>query len=391
MQSPAGKIKGEIHVTFSSAQSKRTLPLAIGNEIGRGSTSIVCAGIMEGADGCRVAVKILRPSLASSPAAERFVREATLLCRLSHPNIVRGLGTGTIVQDARQPEVPFLVLERIAGAPLDELINQRSFAAKPRSALELLLGISSALGYLHLDGRVQAHRDIKPANIIVCPDGTPKLIDLGIAKTHLVAGKALETRFAGTVRYMSPEQLADSSRVDIRSDIYALGIVLLEMLGCTRTWAHDERKALAARFERTPPRLSDRDTRRLGLAGGHRDAVDQLLAGMCAYEPHERFQTPRELTRALENAISSLDGNPASGVAKRLRRRRKLALAASCTVLAACAILGASTHRLPLEGQPKAQPPPGREIILENGIEDDGGAAGRDLAYPGSSPVKGGM
>jgi len=371
MQSPAGKIKGEIRVAFSSSQSKRLLALVIGGEIGRGSTSIVCTGAVEGACARQVAVKILRPSLVSSTAAERFVREATLLCRLSHPNIVRGLGTGTIAQDARQPEVPFLVLELIEGAPLDELINQRSFAANPRSALELLLGVSSALGYLHLDGRVQAHRDIKPANIIVCGDGTPKLIDLGIAKTHLVAGKALETRFAGTVRYMSPEQLADSSRVDIRSDIYALGIVLLEMLGCTRSWTHDGRKALAERFARTPLRLTDRDALRLGLAGGHRDAVDRLLAGMCAYEPHERFQTPRELTRALEDAISLLDGKPARGTAKRPRKRRKLALAISCTALAACAIFGTTTHRLPLEGQPKAQPPPGREIVLENGIEGD--------------------
>lgn len=371
MHSPAGKIKGEIRVAFSSSQSKQVLPLAIGSEIGRGSTSIVCTGVVEGADARRVAVKILRPSLASSTAAERFVREATLLCRLSHPNIVRGLGTGTIAQDERQPEVPFLVLEHIEGAPLDELIRQRSFAANPRSALELLLGISSALGYLHLDGRVQAHRDIKPANIIVRGDGAPKLIDLGIAKTHLVAEQALETRFAGTVRYMSPEQLADSSRVDIRSDIYALGIVLLEMLGCTRTWAHDEREALAERFARTPPRLSDRDARRLRLTGERRDTVDQLLAGMCAYEPHERFQTPRELTRALEDAVSLLDGKPARGVARRPRNRHRLVLAISYTALAACAIFGTTTHRLPLEGQPKAQPPPGREIILENGIDGE--------------------
>ena len=390
MQSVVGKSKGEIHVAFSSAQSGRTLSLSIGAEIGRGSTSVVCMGHVEDGEGTEtVAVKILRPSLASAPAAERFVREATLLCNLSHPNIARGLGTGTISRGNGQPEVPFLVLEFVEGTPLDEFILRRTFASDPRAALELLLGVSSALGYLHLDGRVQAHRDVKPANIIVCPDGVPKLIDRGIAKTHLVTGKALETRFAGTVRYMSPEQLADSSRVDIRSDIYALGIVLLEMLGCTGEWSHDGRKALAARFNRSPPCLSDRDARRLGLTGSHRAALDRLLAGACAYEPHERYQTPRDLTRAVEKTLVMLEGEPDRNVRTGPHRNmHKLVPIAICALCLACAAyvalarLPAGTHG------PKAQPPPGREIVIG---KDTGESEGSSPGQTGSSPLKGGI
>ncbi|MGI6221149.1 MAG: serine/threonine protein kinase [Coriobacteriales bacterium] len=367
MQSPAIKIKRGISVTFSPAGSDDELALIVGDEIGRGSMSIVCEGHVDAwGDASAVAVKVLRPSLASSPSAERFMREAVLLCKLSHPNIVRGLGTGSFAGGDGRPEVPFAVLERIDGCPLDELLEQGSYATDPRSALEVLLGISSALGYLHLDGRVQAHRDVKPANIIVRSDGTPKLIDLGVAKTIITAGHSLDTRLAGTVRYMPPEQFADSSRVDVRSDIYALGIVLLEMLGCSREWNDDARDAIAARFDRAPPHLADEDAQRLDLQGAHRHAIDDVLAGMCAYEPHERYQTPRELTRALQEALETLDKPAGDGGFGSARANRiKPAIAVALIVLAAGVALGVTGRSTIEGGAGKAQPPTGHEIIVE--------------------------
>lgn len=386
MQSSAGKIKGNVTASFSAVQPQSTLSLAIGDEIGRGSTSVVCTGRVEDWEE-DVAVKILRPSLVSSPAEERFVREAELLCRLSHPNIVRGLGMGVLARGEGMGGVPFLVIELVAGPSLDILIAHHTLAGSPRKALELLLGISSALGYLHLDGRVQAHRDVKPANIMVCPDGTPKLVDLGVAKTVLISGKSLETRLAGTIRYMPPEQMADSSRVDIRSDIYSLGIVLLEMLGCGGRWASDERELLTARFSRTPPRLSTSDAGRLGLTGNQRTAIDGLLVRMCAYEPHDRFQTPGELSHAIQDVLEDLAGD-SSREGKPPRRllpsRTGVILCAACLTIAGLMMLAQHPSK---EGGIRTQPPPGREIVITD--EPEGRAETPD--QQGSSPVNGGM
>lgn len=347
---------------FPSAgrNSRATAPrkLVVGNRIGEGSASCVFAGSMlstsgetDTSDGTggKVAVKVLRPELLGTPVQERFLREAELLCRMSHPNLVRGIGLGTTLSassgcaqrvvnrpgmDSRgawpgteelsaggAAELPFMVMELVEGPSLSDLMRSGQ-QIETRDALGIAMGVVSALGYLHLDGRVVAHRDIKPSNILLAADGTPKLMDLGVAKVQMVAERGLETRLAGTIRYMAPEQIADSTRADIRSDIYSLGIVLYELLG--GKLPEDERELVSQRMSGWVPELGKQDLgngsqatgkgpspnarpahslERSGNAGI--GAIDRILGRMCAYEPYDRYQTPQDLVPDLREMLRS--------------------------------------------------------------------------------------
>ncbi len=281
-------------------------PLLLQEEIGCGSSCSVRQGIYEGS---KVAVKILRPELLGTSSMERFLRESHLLCRISHPNIVYGIATGTLktnssikTNKSNLLDLPLLVMEFINGPSLDALLhNAPNSATNPRlkldEALKITAGIASALDYLHRDGTVTAHRDIKPANIMITKDGTAKLIDLGIAKTRLVINAELATKLAGTTRYMPPEQLTDSSRVDIRSDIYALGIVFSEMLGINRR--ADPRFEMAKRLIGEVPQLDHTDARQHRLSKKQMQTINQILSKMCAFEPHNRYQSAAKLAEQL--------------------------------------------------------------------------------------------
>lgn len=331
--------------------------LVVGNRIGEGSASCVFEGNMlstsgetdatEGTGG-KIAVKLLRPELIGTPAQERFMREAELLCRMSHPNLVRGIGIGTTPPapsdtqhtsdrpkagsldtwpDAEErtagstAKLPFIAMELVEGPSLSALMHSGQQIGT-RDALGIAMGVASALGYLHLDGRVLAHRDIKPSNILLAADGTPKLMDLGVAKVQMVAEHGLETRFAGTIRYMAPEQIADSTRADIRSDIYSFGIVLYELLG--GKLPEDERELVSQRMSGWVPTLEKMleidGTRKAGRrrasgAGSihgmaqsgdeETEAINRILGRMCAYEPYDRYQTPQDLVSDLREMLRS--------------------------------------------------------------------------------------
>lgn len=329
----------------------------VGNRIGEGSASCVFAGSMlstsgetDTSDGTggKVAVKVLRPELLGTPVQERFLREAELLCRMSHPNLVRGIGLGTTLSASSEcaqhivnrpgadsqsawpgtelaaggaVELPFMVMELVEGPSLSDLMRSGQ-QIETRDALGIAMGVVSALGYLHLDGRVVAHRDIKPSNILLAADGTPKLMDLGVAKVQMVAERGLETRLAGTIRYMAPEQIADSTRADIRSDIYSLGIVLYELLG--GKLPEDERELVSQRMSGWVPELGKQDLgngsqatskgpfpnagsahslERSSSAGI--GTIDRILGRMCAYEPYDRYQTPQDLVSDLRETLRS--------------------------------------------------------------------------------------
>jgi serine/threonine-protein kinase len=182
--------------------------------------------------GATVALKALhRPSLDSSAAHQRLLREARLLGSLKHPNVVAIYDAGRCAQHG-----PYLVLEMIEGRSLDSIIAARR-TLPPEQAVALVADVCIALDALHRRGVV--HRDLKPANLFVTPGPareTVKIIDFGIAKvdaevdTHgqrLTNGNEL----LGTAEYMSPEHLTRGpSVVDARSDVYALGVVLYECL-----------------------------------------------------------------------------------------------------------------------------------------------------------------
>lgn len=161
-----------------------------------------------------VALKVLE-----SGAIERFAREAAALARLAHPNVVRTLGTG--VENGRA----WLALELVEGESLAQLVARGRFppAAVERIARELAAGLGAA----HAAGLI--HRDLKPANVMRAKDGRTVLIDFGIALDEDLTRLTATGHVAGSLPYLSPEQ-ARGEPLDARSDIYQLGLVLLELL-----------------------------------------------------------------------------------------------------------------------------------------------------------------
>ncbi|MFC1806171.1 protein kinase, partial [Planctomycetota bacterium] len=194
--------------------------------LGRGGMAVVYKATQLSLDRA-VALKVLPRQLARNRQfVDRFNREAAALARLSHPNIVSILDKGV------EGETYFFVMEYVEGRSLrDHLRHQGPLA--PEDTLELMNGICAALEYAH-DNHI-VHRDLKPSNILLDPDGMPKLADFGIARivtggTTLSRGLTVAHSAMGSADYMAPEQREDAANVDHRADIYALGVVLYQML-----------------------------------------------------------------------------------------------------------------------------------------------------------------
>lgn len=190
--------------------------------------------VYEGLQGmpCRtVAVKLIHPGVLSPTAARRFEHEAHILGRLNHPGIAKIFSVG--MQDVAGCTLPYFVMEFIEEARgITAYAADRSLNTRQR--VELFREVCRAVAHGHHKGIV--HRDLKPGNILVDADGQPKIIDFGVARStdgdvalttmHTDAG-----HIVGTLQYMSPEQIAgDADQIDLRSDVYSLGIVLYELL-----------------------------------------------------------------------------------------------------------------------------------------------------------------
>ena len=184
---------------------------AVQRELGRGGMAVVYAGWHETLDR-PVALKVLAPHLAGDPKfTARFLREARIAARLSHPNLVR---TYDITE---HDGLPCIVMELVPGGTLEEGRLTRAEAAQ----------VAAGLAYAHARGVV--HRDLKPANILRGAAGEPKLADFGIARA-LDETRLTETgAIVGTLRYLSPEQAAGRA-AGPEADVYALGVVLDELL-----------------------------------------------------------------------------------------------------------------------------------------------------------------
>ena len=170
----------------------------------------------------RVAVKILHPEYAANEAfVARFHREAQAAANLNHPNIVDIYDWGT------DEGVYFMVMELIQGRNLREILHSEG-AIEPRRVAEITQSVAAALGAAHERGLV--HRDIKPANVLLTPEGDAKVTDFGIARAWDDSDQLTRTgAVIGTATYFSPEQ-AQGLTADGRSDLYALGVVMYELL-----------------------------------------------------------------------------------------------------------------------------------------------------------------
>lgn len=196
--------------------------------IGVGGMGVVYAARQDAPDRV-VALKLVRPGFVSSSMLRRLSREASTLGMLQHPGIAQVYDAGT---DHRSgAAIPFVAMELVEGRPLDRFAREEGLSVRAR--LELFARVCDAVAHAHQRGVI--HRDLKPANILVNDAGQPKILDFGIARLADRAGQVtLQSEVGqvlGTLAYMSPEQVSgDPSRLDIRADVYSLGVILHELL-----------------------------------------------------------------------------------------------------------------------------------------------------------------
>jgi len=305
-------------------------------ELGRGGMAHVW--LAERTDGLirrPVALKLPLGAWHRVGLAERMTREREILATLTHANIARLYDAG-LTEDGQ----PFLAIEYVEGAPVDEYCQARQLTVRAR--LALFLQAANAVAYAH--AKLVVHRDLKPSNILVTEGGEVRLLDFGIAKL-LEQGRAQETRLtelagrALTPDYASPEQIAGGP-ITIGSDVYSLGVVLYELLSNSRPYKlkRDSRGALEeAILNAEPARPSD------AAADAHtrralRGDLDTIVLKALKKKPDERYPTVNALA---EDISRFLEGHPVlarpDSLAYRARRfvgRNKLPVAAAATVLA---------------------------------------------------------
>ncbi|AKA83449.1 serine/threonine-protein kinase [Pseudomonas synxantha] len=228
----------------------------------------------------KVALKVMAAALAADPTfCERFLREGKTLARLSHPHTV------TIHDIGNVGELYYMAMEYLPNGTLKERI---AAGLTPEQGVTLIRQIASALGYAHAQGLV--HRDVKPANILFRADGTAVLSDFGIAKSLDDRTQFTQVGFAvGTPSYMSPEQ-ARGQEIDGRADLYALGVVLYEILvGKLPYSGTDALSTALAHLTEPLPELPV-----------HHGRYQGVLRKLLAKDPAERFPNAAALLEALE-------------------------------------------------------------------------------------------
>ena len=271
-----------------------------------------------------VAIKLL--TSADHDASARLLREARNASALNHPNVC------TLHEIGEADGRPFLVLELVEGEPLDRRIAASGGLPAP-TARRLATQIAEALAHAHARGVV--HRDLKSANVVLTPDGRAKVLDFGIARripsgdlaqaTRSVATLTADNEIAGTLPYMAPEVLAGQP-ADARADLWALGVMLVEMTSGTRPFEGPTALALTTAILRDAPRIPDDMPARLA-------AVARRLL---AKEPAERYGSAEDVAAAL--AATETDSAPVAAPPPRPARAKGIALVALAAGLAAAGL-----------------------------------------------------
>ncbi|WP_030692400.1 protein kinase, partial [Streptomyces globisporus] len=247
--------------------------------------------------GRTVAVKLLRADLAEDPVSKaRFTREAQSVAGLNHHAIVAVYDSGEDLVGGRP--VPYIVMELVEGRTIRDLLLSAE-APGPEQALIIVSGVLEALAYSHQHGIV--HRDIKPANVIITHTGAVKVMDFGIARAlHGAQSTMTQTGMVmGTPQYLSPEQ-ALGKAVDHRSDLYATGCLLYELLALRPPFTGETPLSVVYQHvQDVPVPPSD-------VTGSVPPELDGLVMRSLAKDPDDRFQSAEEMRGLIQYALQML-------------------------------------------------------------------------------------
>jgi predicted Ser/Thr protein kinase len=289
----------------------------------------------------RVAIKLLQRDAAAQ--MERFQAERQILARLEHPGIAR-LYDGGVTEDGR----PFMTMEFVEGRPITDYCQLTHAAFEQR--LALFVQVCDAVAYAHRN--LIVHRDLKPSNILVTPDGTIKLLDFGIAKL-LDAQRARVTQAASTPMTpicAAPEQLTGGD-ITTATDVYALGLLLFELLSGTHAWMGSDTPVLQAMrtvLQRPAPSLSrtaETQSNAPVAARLLRGDLDAIVAKALRKEPGDRYATVEAMKLDVERArrgepVEAREGARLYVVSRTLRRYRWAAVAVVAVIVSLAVGLG---------------------------------------------------
>lgn len=312
-----------------------------------------------------VAIKVLPDRLAEDGNARtRFLRESRLACKVVHPYVA------TVFDVVEYADRPLIVMERIDGLRFDDYVSGEQ--AGPEEVAALGLEIAEALAAIHRAGIV--HRDLKPGNVLVTPEGHVKVTDFGVARSVPQVGEFTTepademdsvTRTGvgvGTVAYMSPEQVR-GDKVDGRSDLFALGIVLYEAVTGEHPFRRDSLLGTASAILRDPPG-GGREHPTLTGSGPIRDVILRLLEK----DPDLRYASAEIAAEDLRAVVRG----EGLRIAPRVVRRMKRALLATGVVAAVAAAVVLLPKIFPPGGRGAGGPPP-RPVIAVLPFEDETG------------------
>ncbi|MBE1592704.1 Stk1 family PASTA domain-containing Ser/Thr kinase [Nonomuraea angiospora] len=234
-----------------------------------------------------VALKVMHRSLAEDPAfVRRFIGEAKSVARLSHPNVVHVFDQGT------DTDVVYLSMEYVPGKTLRDILRERG-RLPAREALEIMIPVLAALGAAHQAGMV--HRDVKPENVLMTDDGRVKVVDFGLARAIEATNQTRTGVMIGTIGYMAPEQVTTGA-ADVRSDVYAAGIMLFELV--TGQQPYDGATPMSVAYRH----VHDTVPAPSSVVHDVPPLIDTLVAQATAREPDQR---PADATAMLVAAVET--------------------------------------------------------------------------------------